>query len=94
MAEENKGYTRSFRPLKLRKERLTVHCKRCNNTWEEDVEHYGIFAGYARDYDYCSKCITPEDQAETESEDKNRCGLCTDEKPCNFEGCKNDLTKK
>jgi hypothetical protein len=65
MVEKNKGYNNAFSQLKLRKEELTVHCSRCDNTWLEEVEHYGIFAGYARNYDYCSKCMTPEEKLES-----------------------------
>lgn len=59
-----RGYYSSndlFNHFKEKTEPLSVVCDRCRNTWLEDVTHYGILAGYARHYDYCDKCITPEE---------------------------------
>lgn len=57
-----KGFTFPYQPLKEQKEVLSVQCRRCRNVWQEEVTHYGIFAGYARYYDCCEKCLTEDEK--------------------------------
>ncbi len=64
MADKPKGYTKHWDVFKQVTEDLAVQCRRCRKTWTETVTHYGVFAGFARYYDYCSECITPEDKSE------------------------------
>lgn len=59
-----KGFNLPFKPLQEVTEELAVRCKRCGNIWKEEITHWGIYAGYARDYDCCEKCITEEDKKE------------------------------
>lgn len=40
---------------------LSVNCRRCGNTWKEEVTHYGTLLGYARSYDYCDRCEQVEE---------------------------------
>lgn len=56
-----KGYTLPHEPLRLRTEMLSVRCRHCNSIWQEEIEHYGMLAGWARTYDRCSNCYTPEE---------------------------------
>jgi len=48
--------------LKETTELCSVYCNRCRNIWQEEVTHFGFFAGYARTYDCCEKCITKEEK--------------------------------
>lgn len=60
---DNKGYSiLSLMPVKKITEQCTVICTRCRVTWSEEVTHYGMFAGYARQYDFCDKCITEDEK--------------------------------
>ena len=61
----SKGYTFALEPLRLRTETLSVICKHCGNVWQEEIEHYGVIAGWARSYDRCDKCYTPAEPSPT-----------------------------
>lgn len=37
-------------------EEMTVICRRCGNTWKEEVTHCGVISGFPRVYDYCDRC--------------------------------------
>lgn len=56
-----KGFYLPIQQPKSYTEMLTVICKRCNTTWQEEVTHMGVLAGYARRYDCCVYCLTPEE---------------------------------
>lgn len=49
-------------PIQEFTETLTVICKACDCTWQEEVKHFGAIAGYAREYDKCSRCWDEEKQ--------------------------------
>lgn len=68
--DKPRGFTRPPHIFKQTTEVLGVQCRRCLAVWSEEVTHYGVFAGYARSYDYCSKCITPEENATTQQDSK------------------------
>jgi hypothetical protein len=67
-----KGYLYPFdTTIELVDENVLTGCRRCRETWREPrrmLKHGARINGPMYDYDYCDKCITPQEESDLNPE--------------------------